>query len=106
MGEGVPSVDNRLSKLRTDEDEDAGEGGSGIDCQVGKRFVEKGNERSVWSVVESGGESEEAGRAWKRTKSGWSSLMGQLDSGGGKRTYGSNRSFHSSDSGVALVLVG
>jgi hypothetical protein len=76
FGEGDPRVDSRFRRLRTDEDEEAGEGGSGIECQVGKRHEGNGNERSVWRVVESGGESEEAGRAWKRFKRGLSSLMG------------------------------
>lgn len=45
--DGDPSVDSLLSRLRTDEDDEAGEGGSGIECQVGKRYEGNGKERSV-----------------------------------------------------------
>lgn len=109
----VPREDILLIRLRTDPVDEAGEAGSGIECQICRLRGRRGNESKAWSVVESGGDTEVLDRLWKRFIRGWSSLRYQLGQDGqgvfrdGKRgeTYGSNFSLHSSSSAI-LVFPG
>jgi hypothetical protein len=72
--DGEPSEEMRLIRIRTEPVEEAGEGGSGMECQAGKRCARNGKERSAWSVVERGGARIVVGSAWKRLIIGWSRL--------------------------------